>query len=113
MIESLLQIAHIFLGGNVYEIEDGLNVAVEGLFVGHESLAGFAEAASQPVIAHDLAEERRDAFFTHLAELRNEIFGVALCHRSKYILDGRSLNMHTIATIVAYASGFALMRYHE
>src|SRR5262245_41089393 len=112
MIEAHLEIAHILFGRDIHEVEHRLHVAIEGLLVLHEALACAAESATQLVVAHHLIEERRHPFFAHLAELRDQVFGVALCHRSKYILESPSI-MQTVATILAYASGFALMGYRE
>lgn len=78
VIEALLEIANVFLGRDVYEIENCLDVAIEGLLVGQELFAGAPEPGAQPVITHNLIKERRNAFLAHLTELGNQIFSVAL-----------------------------------
>ena len=89
VIEPRLQVAHVFLGRDVDEVEHLLDVAVERLLVRHEALTRLAETRSHPVVRHDLVEKARDAFLAHLAELVHQVVVIAACHRFQLLYRGR------------------------
>src|SRR5215831_237028 len=80
MIEARLQLADIFLGRNINEVEHRLHVAIERGLVVHELLASTPQPAAQTLIAHRFVEHTGKALLAHLAESANDALNVATCH---------------------------------
>ena len=68
-IEPGLQLADVAFGRDVDEVENGLDVAIEDVLVGHQSFSRASQPLAHPFVGHQLAHHAPQPFLAHLAQL--------------------------------------------
>jgi len=90
MIEPCLEFTNVSFRWNINEIQKSLDVVIEALLVGQESLSSAPQPAPPCFIGHQLIEEAGDALFAHLAETFEQTLCLTACHSDQYSQLGQS-----------------------